>query len=142
MEVGEDYPQLEDGSELFLEVPGQLRLGRSWRLDCDLMVNNPLIPKGDPWQAWLDADRLEKILSLRPRKEGDRFGPIGMDGHSIKISDFFINVHLARRARQKYPLLCSGKRIAWIPGYRPADFCIVRDTTSRVARIRLTKITS
>jgi tRNA(Ile)-lysidine synthase len=74
----------------------------------------------DPFQAWLDADSLQGGLSLRIRREGDRFEPLGMDGHSQKVSDFFTNVKLPQRARDRWPLLCAGGTIAWIPGYQPA----------------------
>jgi tRNA(Ile)-lysidine synthase len=43
-----------------------------------------------------------------------------MDGHEVKISDFFINVKLPQRARERWPLLCMGDKVVWVPGYRPA----------------------
>jgi tRNA(Ile)-lysidine synthase len=43
-----------------------------------------------------------------------------MEGHSQKISDFFINEKLPQRARARWPLLCSEDVVVWVPGYRPA----------------------
>jgi len=57
---------------------------------------------------------------VRPRKDGDRFQPFGMNGHSQKLSDFMINQKIPRRARKAWPLVCSGEVIVWVPGYRPA----------------------
>ena len=48
------------------------------------------------------------------------FEPFGMDGHEMKLSDFFINVKLPQRARDRWPLLCMGEKVVWVPGYRPA----------------------
>jgi tRNA(Ile)-lysidine synthase len=75
----------------------------------------------DPYQAWMDADRLTGELSLRIRRDGDRFEPLGMGGHTQKLSDLFTNEKLPQRARDRWPLLCAGEHIAWIPGYQPAD---------------------
>ena len=57
----------------------------------------------------------------------------------MKVKDFFINVKLLRRARDRYPLLCVDDEIVWIPGYRPAQRVRVTDSTQRVASFWLTK---
>jgi hypothetical protein len=31
-----------------------------------------------------------------------------------------VNEKMPQRARDRWPLLCSGKTIIWVPGYRPA----------------------
>jgi len=36
-----------------------------------------------------------------------------------KLSDFFINEKLPPRARGRWPLLCAGEKIIWVPGFRP-----------------------
>lgn len=74
----------------------------------------------DTREAYLDADTLPVSLQLRIRRDGDRFEPLGMDGHSQKLSDFFVNVKLPARARARWPLVCAGDEIIWVPGYRPA----------------------
>jgi tRNA(Ile)-lysidine synthetase-like protein len=50
-----------------------------------------------------------KNWKVRARRPGDRFEPFGMDGHTMKLSDFFINEKLPQRAREAWPLLCSGR---------------------------------
>ncbi len=74
----------------------------------------------DPREAFLDADAVPADLELRVRRRGDRFEPLGMDGHSQKLSDFFINAKLPARARDRWPLVCAGDEVIWVPGYRPA----------------------
>jgi tRNA(Ile)-lysidine synthase len=74
----------------------------------------------DMFQVWLDVENLSKPLNLRTRRAGDQFFPFGLNGHSQKLSDFFVNVKMPQRARENWPLLCAGDEIIWVTGYRPA----------------------
>ncbi len=91
----------------------------------------------DPWCAWLDADLAGDLLTVRGRKDGDRFQPLGMDQGSMKLSDFFVNFKLPRRARKSWPLVCAGEEIAWIPGFRIAHPFRVTEKTKRVVMLAL-----
>ena len=63
----------------------------------------------DPYQAWLDQAELVLPLTVRARQPGERFRPLGMGGHSMKLSDFMINNNLPRRGRAAWPLVVSGE---------------------------------
>ncbi|MEN9562926.1 MAG: tRNA(Ile)-lysidine synthase, partial [Chloroflexota bacterium] len=63
---------------------------------------------------------------------GDHFSPLGMDGHSQKLSDFFVNEKLPQRARDHWPLLCVDDEIIWVPGFRPAHRHRLKETTRDV----------
>jgi tRNA(Ile)-lysidine synthase len=122
----ERWPQMPDDSNTIpLKIPSQVALSGGWRLSCERWSMASLAMEQarsneDPFQAWLDARGISDALELRVRQEGDRFQPLGMDGHEMKISDFFINVKLPQRARDRWPLLCMGDKVVWVPGYRPA----------------------
>ncbi len=92
----------------------------------------------DQFQAWLDADTLPAELVLRVRRPGDTIEPLGMEGHSQKISDFFTNAKLPRRARDRWPLLCSGDQVLWIPGYRLAEPYKLKPTSRKAVYLSLT----
>ena len=93
----------------------------------------------DSFQVWFDASRLPGQIEVRARRPGDRFEPIGMDGHSMKLSDFFINEKLPQRARDAWPLLCSGDTIIWVPGYRPAHPFRLTDKSRQVMYFTLAR---
>ena len=121
----ERWPQMPDENTIPVKVPGQVKLSGGWKLSCErwniasLAMEQARLNE-NPFQVWLDAHGISDALELRVRQEGDRFEPLGMNGHEVKISDFFINVKLPQRARDRWPLLCMGEKVVWVPGYRPA----------------------
>jgi tRNA(Ile)-lysidine synthetase, N-terminal domain/tRNA(Ile)-lysidine synthetase, C-terminal domain len=89
--------------------------------------------------AWMDADLTGDQFTVRTRHPGDRFKSLGMDGHTIKLSDLFVNVKLPERARGKWPLVIVGDEIAWVPGFRLAHTFRITEETKRVVRLTLQK---
>jgi tRNA(Ile)-lysidine synthase len=135
-------PQSEDA--LMLPIPGQLNLSGGWLFSCEqwripALALEQALNNDNPFQVWLDASRLPKKLEVRARQPGDRFEPFGMEGHTMKLSDFFINEKLPQRARTSWPLLCSGDTVIWIPGYRPAHPFRLTDKTRQVIYFNLTQ---
>jgi tRNA(Ile)-lysidine synthase len=141
----ERWPQMPDGSStLPLALPGSVPLSGGWKLTGERW-NIPSLAleqakaSDDPFQVWLDAGEITAPLELRVRQDGDRFEPLGMDGHEMKLSDFFINVKLQQRARERWPLLCMGDRVIWVPGYRPAHSFRLRESTRQVFYFSMTR---
>lgn len=91
----------------------------------------------DPWTAYLDADALcaRAPLMLRPRRTGDRFRPLGMGGHTVKLNAWLINIKVPRAWRDHVPLLVAGDEIAWVCGRRIGEPFAIGPTTRRVARL-------
>lgn len=84
--------------------------------------------------AHLDADLLEKSLVIRNWRFGDRFRPLNMAGFK-KLSDFFVDIKLARRLRDRVPIVTSGGEIIWVVGQRLDDRFKITDNTKRMLRI-------
>jgi tRNA(Ile)-lysidine synthase len=141
--IDKDWPQLATSVNFLLAVPGKLALLNGFQLVADLQdILAPadfVPPSTDPFQAWLDADRVTLPLTVRSRHPGDRYCPLGMGVHSLKVSDFFINHALPARARPAWPLVCSGSAIVWIPGFQPAEFCRITADTRQMLRLKLFK---
>jgi tRNA(Ile)-lysidine synthase len=141
----ERWPQMPDESNVIsLEVPGTVNLSGGWKLNCERWNIASLAAEQarmneNPFQVWVDAQEIQEVLELRVRQEGDRFEPLGMDGHEVKISDFFINVKLPQRARDRWPLLCMGEKVVWVPGYRPAHPFRLTDETRQALYFSMTR---
>ena len=56
---------------------------------------------------------------VRAGRLGERFQPLGMDGHAQKLSDFWVNVGLPRQARKGWPLVVSAGRSGLGAGLPP-----------------------
>jgi len=76
-------------------------------------------------------------LTVRGRSVGDRWCPLGMGGHSQKLSDFLINQKIPTHLRDLWPLVCSEEDIVWIAGLRPSDTYKVTADTKAILRLYL-----
>jgi tRNA(Ile)-lysidine synthase len=94
----------------------------------------------DPFQTWLDVSEIELPLIVRCRKPGERIRPLGMNGHSMKVSDLMINLKLPKRARSSWPLVCSGENILWIPGYRQSELGQVKLNSRLIVHLTLNQV--
>ena len=73
--------------------------------------------------ARLNRDALGEVATLRTRRPGDRFQPLGMTG-SKKLQDFFTDAKVPREQRDHIPLLVCERSIAWVVGHRVAGWAV------------------
>lgn len=134
---GEDR---ENWAPLVLAVPGVTFLpARLGEVESQLLTAAKLPADWDqvpPAEFYFDADRLTFPLYLRPRRPGDRFQPLGLDG-SKKVKDLLIAAKIPRQQRAAYPLLVDGRgRILGVIGLRPAEWGKITPATQRVLHLR------
>jgi tRNA(Ile)-lysidine synthase len=90
---------------------------------------------GDEWEARIDADAVRGRLTVRRRRPGDRFRPLGLDGEK-KLQDVFVDAKVPRRERDSVPIVCDEAGIVWVAGYRIAERVKLAGLTRRVLRFR------
>lgn len=89
--------------------------------------SHDFIPGDEGWvaekgfSAWLATDPTGEGLRVRTPRRGDRIEPRGMPGKTVKLSDLFINHKIPRRLRARWPVVCVGDEIAWVPGLRVSE---------------------
>jgi tRNA(Ile)-lysidine synthase len=136
-----DFPALRV-ERLPLAVPGRTSLPGGGSVEVQIVLRKDL-PAGwdrndDPWRAFLDADVLGECTSLRRRREGDRFCPLGLHGHHKLVSELLINDKVPAWWRDAVPLLVrDDDEVMWVCGWRVDERARVRAGTSRVAVIRI-----
>ena len=131
-----------DGASIELRVPGSVTKGK-WIVSSRFVENGSKSiesPKDDSrLSERFDADAIGDIPLLRTRKAGDTFQPLGL-GSEKKLKDFMIDAHIPRRWRDSVPLVESRGRIAWVVGWRIADWAKISPRTRRVLEIRFERV--
>jgi tRNA(Ile)-lysidine synthase len=136
------WPRLPEGEVYPLNIPGEIRLPDGWVLQAESVdhiqqAQQEAESNSDPFSAWLSLDGLEPPLVVRARRLGERIAPLGLGGHSLKLSDLMVNAKIPRRARNTWPLVCCDGVIIWVPGLRLAHAHRLRPETRSATHLRL-----
>jgi tRNA(Ile)-lysidine synthase len=125
-QLPQEWPQI-GSEEALLAVPGEVSLEHGWVLRAERRPRCGNPPGGQVVMVGGGAVRLELGVELNPQalvlplivrtmRPGERLNPLGMGGHRVKLSDFFVNRKLPQRARAGWPLVISGSEVAWVAG--------------------------
>ena len=85
----------------------------------------------DARRALLDASRLRFPLTVRSRRPGDRYRPLGAPG-TKKLKEILRAKRVPLDARDTRPVFLSGKNLAWVPGLPVAERFKVGPRTAKV----------
>lgn len=93
--------------------------------------------KEDKLQAAFDYDKLNLPLYIRSRKKGDKFRPLGMDGHK-KVKDILIDEKIPKFKREKIPVVVDSRdNILWLAPYKMSDEFKITKETDKVLILKL-----
>jgi tRNA(Ile)-lysidine synthase len=82
-------------------------------------------------------DRCGGSLTVRNRRPGDRFRPVGLGGQK-KLQDYFVDRKVPRAERDSVPLVVDGAdRIVWVAGFGLDEAFRVTDRTQEVIILTL-----
>jgi tRNA(Ile)-lysidine synthetase-like protein len=141
----ESLPQLPSATaEIAVPVPGEVSLGEGWRVRTEVLPAEQLPPEAlsspHPWTAYLDADVGQGPLVLRPRREGERMQPLGLEGRSTKLNELMINLKIPAAYRERYPLLARGDTVLWLPGFRVDHRARLTKESASVLVVRMERV--
>lgn len=115
-----------------------LAIGEKFILRAEVKHTPPHFkPPTEPHIACLDADQLSFPLTIRPWRQGDRFQPLGLNGHKL-VSDLLNELKLSRTEREQTAVLLTGDQIAWIIGRRIDHRFRITPNTRRTAEFSWT----
>lgn len=101
-------------SAAHLPVPGCAHLG-------GLLVCAGEEPSATGVSVEVDAAAMGPALTVRRRRNGDRFQPLGMQ-QPKKLQDFFVDSHVPRSKRDSLAIFEAESGIAWVAGQRIAEW--------------------
>jgi tRNA(Ile)-lysidine synthase len=121
-----------------LNVPGEVVLKES-----KAVIKASVMDRTDDYGdgkaiALFDADKLVLPLTVRARKNGDFFYPMGF-GKKKKLQDYFVDEKVPRDDRDSIPVIVSGNDIIWIAGYRGDERFKVSQDTKMFLKLELKK---
>jgi tRNA(Ile)-lysidine synthase len=90
--------------------------------------------------ALVRADMCVQPLTVRNRRPGDRFHPVGVGGRK-KLQDYFVDRKVVRASRDRVPIVVDGEeRIVWVAGYGIDEAFRVTDPSQSVLLLRLRQV--
>jgi len=122
----------------FLDPPGDLVVGSTGVVISASFEENMNDAGDGKSSVLLDAGKMSFPLTIRARKKGDYFRPLGF-GRRKKLQDFFVDEKVPRDERDSVPVVLSGENIVWIAGYRADERFRVTEETERFLRLIIRK---
>ncbi len=123
-------------SEYELNIPGCVVL-KETGLALRASVSPENIPCGGKYQVCLDGGRTAPCLTVRCRRPGDFFYPMGF-GKKKKLHDFFVDEKIHRHLRDSIPLVFSGSDLIWVAGLRADHRYAVTGETTMYLKLEMT----
>ena len=120
------------GNEAELNIPGKTLLP-GWRIEATIIKREEMTEKDD-FTAHFDLSKTGDKLTVRPRRRGDRFQPLGLSLPK-KLNEFMIDAKIPQAWRKNIPIVCSPEQIVWVVGWRIDDRVKVSQKTKQVLRL-------
>jgi len=113
-----------------LGIPGETEFC-GWKVRSRILRRTPKKSGEGKMKAYFDLDVAGRELTVRARRRGDRFQPLGMESPK-KLQDFMVDAKIPRAWRDHVPLVCSAQHILWVVGWRLDHRARVTLSTKRV----------
>ena len=97
--------------------------------------NNSFIQNADKNIAFFDYDTLIFPLQVRKWKKGDKWKPLGMNGHK-KVSDVLIDKKIPLSQKSDVYVVLSEKTIIWVMGIQISNSYKVNTDTKNILQIQ------
>ena len=86
--------------------------------------------------AWMDRGKVLLPFTVRSRRRGDRFQPLGMKSEK-KLKDFLMDRKIPVEERDDIPLLISEGKVVWIGGVAVSERVKLTEDTTQAVKVRM-----
>jgi tRNA(Ile)-lysidine synthase len=127
-------PPLEN--EVELNIPGRTVLP-GWDIEAEITAASEYKKeKGGnaDFTAYFDFERTGSRLTVRSRRPGDRFRPLGLR-HYKKLNQYMIDAGIPRSWRRRVPIVATPEQIIWVAGWRTDERVKVTNKTLKALRL-------
>lgn len=136
-----DEPREAIADEVAVHLPGRTVLSlRRLEIECSVEeVAGDDLPalrgRATRMEEFLDAESVRPPLTVRGRRAGERFTPLGAPG-TKKVSDFLIDAKVDPKKRERVAVLCDRFGLIWLIGQRIDDRVKMTALTRRVLHVK------
>jgi tRNA(Ile)-lysidine synthase len=138
------WPNVSQNLSINVLVPGEWKISPKWNFKTQYhSISDIQFPKYSGQLilfAFLDAEKVDGEVIIRTQLPGDRYSPLGLQGKSQKLSDFWINNKIPKRVRLSWPLILCKDEIIWIPGFQPSYSNRITEETKKAIRLEIMQI--
>jgi tRNA(Ile)-lysidine synthase len=117
--------------EVIIHKTGRKTVFGGFVFETKTVSNNKGINLKGKNSAYVDLSKITFPLTIRKRKNGDKFVPYGMNS-PVKIKDFIIS----QKIREEIILVCDTKNIIWVAGKRTDDRVKVDKSSKKLLLMR------
>ncbi|HET7010684.1 MAG TPA: tRNA lysidine(34) synthetase TilS [Anaerolineales bacterium] len=115
-----EFPQLPVDAPFSRSVPFDLELESGWRLRGRMLRDsNPPTGRRPSTVAHVEVESSKLQVIVRPARAGDRL-MLDDRGTNGKVSSLFVNRHIPRGARKRWPVVEIEGAVKWVAGLRVA----------------------
>lgn len=90
-------------------------------------------PKDNQYIAYIETDNIN--FTLRTRRDGDIFSPLGLNGHQ-KLKKYLNEKKIPQHKKDSLILLCKDNEILWVPGLGLSDKIKVKTKATHIIRLQ------
>jgi tRNA(Ile)-lysidine synthase len=130
-----------------LKVPGQTRFGGylieasvsdadNSREKSEIGNRKSEIPASSGAE-WFDLEKVKLPLTVRPRRAGDRFVPLGL-GEEKKLGKFLTAQRVPHRVRGRVLVVADGEKILWVWPIRIGEQAKITGQTRKILQLQIT----
>lgn len=131
---------LSPAAPVALRVPGETRFAsrriETKVLDAEELDLGQIKRDKSPFCEYLDLDRVRQPVTVRPRRPGDRFRPLGLDGEK-KLGKFLTAAKTPPELREQILVFADQEKIIWVCPIRIGEPVKVTGQTRRILLLKV-----
>lgn len=135
-------PPRQKAKSVNFKIPGYTVFGqyliKAAVLDANQTDLKEFIADKDSFSEIFDLDTLKIPLIARPRRQGDRFWPLGLPKEK-KLGKFLTSARVPHNIRNKILIIADSERIIWVCPVRISEQAKVTPQTHRILQLQITE---
>ncbi len=121
-------------------IPGQRRFG-DYLIEAgifDAQIGAGKFKAGKTgFVEWFDLEKIKLPLTVRSRRDGDRFIPLGL-AEEKKVGRFLTDQRVPQRIRKKVLVVADSEKIIWLWPIRMCEQARITEKTRKILRLQIT----